>query len=120
VAIIQQVISCGHLLLMDEPFSGLDPLRKEDVQNLILNISMAHELNTIILTTHDIHAAIQVCDTITLLGRERNGDGHIIQGAKVAATYNLVERGLAWRPKITEMIQFRDLEREIVAKFHEL
>lgn len=119
-AIIQGVLACGHLMLMDEPFSGLDPLRREAVQELIQGIAASHELNSIVITTHDIASAIAVCDTITLLGREKDADGNIIPGATVRFRYNLMDMGLTWRPNLQELPQFRELEREILARFHEL
>jgi NitT/TauT family transport system ATP-binding protein len=120
VAIIQQMVACGHLLLMDEPFSGLDVLMKERVQDMITQLAAEDELNTIILTTHDIQSAIAVSDTILVLGRERDQNGHPIPGARIVRTYDLMEMGLAWRPNVTELPQFTELDREINARFHEL
>src|SRR5438105_13401773 len=68
IAIIQQMVCSGHLLLMDEPFSGLDILMKDEVQQLIASVAAADELNSVIVTTHDIQSAIAVADTILLLG----------------------------------------------------
>ena len=120
VAIIQQMVACGNLLLMDEPFSGLDVLMKEKVQDMITQLAAEDEMNTIILTTHDIQSAIAVSDTILILGRERDQNGNPIPGARVVRTYDLMELGLAWRSNITELPQFSELDREINARFHEL
>ena len=49
-----------------------------------------------------------------------NGEGHIIPGARVKATYNLIERGLAWTPGITETKEFIDVVCEIRAVFPSL
>lgn len=120
VSIIQQVVSCGHLLLMDEPFSGLDVLRKEEVQNLISTIAAAHEHNSIVITTHDIAAALAIADTVDVLGRERDANGQIIPGARVLYRYNLMDMGITWRPDNHALPQFAELEREIKARFHEI
>lgn len=120
VAIIQQMVCSGHLLLMDEPFSGLDILVKDQVQNLILDVASQNELNSLVITTHDIQSAISISDTILLLGRERDTAGNIIPGAKVRYTYNLMEMGLAWHPNISELPAFSELEKEIKARFKEL
>lgn len=120
VAIIQQMVCSGHLLLMDEPFSGLDVLVKDQVQNLILDVASQNELNSIVITTHDIQSAIAISDTILLLGRERDQAGNIIPGAKIRYTYNLMEMGLAWHPNISELPAFSELEKEIKARFKEL
>lgn len=120
VSIIQQVVSCGHMLLMDEPFSGLDILRKEEVQSLIQSIAASHEKNSIVITSHDIQAALMIADTVDILGRERTADGKIIPGAKIMYRYNLMDMGITWRPNNHELPQFVELEREIKARFHEI
>src|SRR5213082_863106 len=93
VAIAQQFMCSEHFLLMDEPFSGLDLLAQESVIGLIREVAQQDELNTMILVTHDVTAALQVADTIWLLGRDRDASGNIIPGARVQATYDLVECG---------------------------
>lgn len=120
VAIIQEMVACGHMLLMDEPFSGLDVLMKERVQDMITTLAAEDELNTIMLTTHDIQSAIAVADTILLLGCERGPDGASIPGAKIVKEYNLIDLGLTWRENNHELPQFAELDREINARFHEL
>lgn len=120
IAIIQQMVCSGRLLLMDEPFSGLDILMKDEVQQLIAGIVAADSLNSVIITTHDIQSAIAVADTILLLGRERDASGKIIPGASIRYKYNLMDLGLTWRPNITDLPQFTELEKEIRARFKEL
>jgi polar amino acid transport system ATP-binding protein/sulfate transport system ATP-binding protein len=106
-----------HLLLMDEPFSGLDPLAVARVSELITEVASLHELNTIIVVTHDVSAAIEVADTLWLMGRDRDEKGQIIPGARIQDTYNLIERGLAWRKGITTTPEFMELMRELLARF---
>jgi NitT/TauT family transport system ATP-binding protein len=120
VAIAQQFMCSEHLLLMDEPFSGLDPLAVARVSELITEVACLHELNTIIVVTHDIAAAIEVSDTLWLMGRDRDAAGRIVPGARVQDVYNLVERGLAWRDGITSTPEFTELMREILARFPQL
>jgi len=74
----------------------------------------------VIVVTHDIQAAVAVADTIWLLGRDRDEQGKIIPGARVKATYNLVERGLAWREGIADTPECVDLVREIRSVFPSL
>lgn len=120
VSIIQQVVSCGHMLLMDEPFSGLDVLRKESVQGLISQIAAAHEHNSIVMTTHDIAAALAIADTVDIMGIERDTEGNRIPGAKIVRSYNLMDMGITWRENNHELPQFNELAREIKALFHEI
>jgi ABC-type nitrate/sulfonate/bicarbonate transport system ATPase subunit len=95
VAIIQQMLSSKYFILMDEPFSGLDIIAKGVVRELIQQVSTADELNTIIFTTHDLEAAIQIADTIWVMGRDAGKDG-----ATMRTSINLIERGLAWNPDV--------------------
>jgi polar amino acid transport system ATP-binding protein/sulfate transport system ATP-binding protein len=67
IAIAQQFMCSDNFLLMDEPFSGLDPLAIDRVADFINGVAHAHELNTIIVVTHDITAAMEVSDTIWLM-----------------------------------------------------
>ncbi len=120
VAIAQQFMCSEHFLLMDEPFSGLDPIAVEFVSDLIQEVAGLHELNTIIVVTHDIAAAIEVADTLWLMGRDRDAAGKIIPGARVQESYNLIERGLAFRKGITTSPEFMELMREILARFPSL
>jgi polar amino acid transport system ATP-binding protein/sulfate transport system ATP-binding protein len=120
VAIAQQFMCSKHFLLMDEPFSGLDPIAVENVAELITEVADSHDLNTIIVVTHDISAALEVADTIWLLGRERTAQGQIIPGARIQETYDLIERGLAWRKGITTSPEFLEVLREVREKFPRL
>ena len=117
VAIAQQFMCSEHFLLMDEPFSGLDPIAVDHVSALIQEVANLHELNTIIVVTHDIPAAIEVADTLMLMGRDRDADGKIVPGARIKEVYNLVERGLAYRKGITTTPEFLELMREILERF---
>jgi polar amino acid transport system ATP-binding protein/sulfate transport system ATP-binding protein len=118
-AIAQQLVVPRQLLLMDEPFSGLDPAALEDVMKLLIDVANLDELNTILVVTHDIRAAMAVSDTVFMLGRDRKGDKPV-PGARIQASYDLVELDLAWKPDIQSLPGFVSLEREIKAKFRDL
>ncbi len=113
IAIGQQFMCSEHFLLMDEPFSGLDLVAVSKVSDFITEVAGSDDLKTFILVTHDVAAAIEVCDTIWLLGRDRTPDGQIIPGARVRATYNLIDRGLAWHNNLTSTPEFLALLKEI-------
>jgi polar amino acid transport system ATP-binding protein/sulfate transport system ATP-binding protein len=120
VAIAQQFMCSEHLLLLDEPFSGLDPMAIDRVAELLSEVACMHELNTIIVVTHDIAAALEVADTIWLMGRDRDKEGKIIPGARIQESYNLIERGLAWRDGIATTPEFMLAMREIRTRFPSL
>lgn len=120
VAIAQQLVVPRNFLLMDEPFSGLDPAALEDVMKLLVDVANLDDLNTIVVVTHDIRAAMAVSDTLYMLGRKREVDGKPIPGATIQGTYDLVALDLAYKPDIQLLPEFVTLEREIKAKFRTL
>ena len=75
VSIAQQLLCSDDLLLMDEPFSGLDLVALKNVSDLIGEIAATGEAKTFIIVTHDVAAALEVADTIWLLGRDRDPSG---------------------------------------------
>lgn len=120
VAIAQQLICSENFLLMDEPFSGLDPLMKDEVCKRIIQVSTMDERNTIIVTTHDIPTVIEVADTLVVLGFERDAANNIIPGARVRAVYDLIQEELAWRPDIKDLPKFTQVVREVSELFKSL
>jgi polar amino acid transport system ATP-binding protein/sulfate transport system ATP-binding protein len=120
VAIAQQLLCSEHLLLMDEPFSGLDCVALREVCALLTEVANLDSLNTIVVATHDVAAALAVADTIWLLGRDRGPDGPR-PGARIQATYDLLARGIAWSGgDVWDRPECAALHREIVARFREL
>ena len=113
VAIAQQLLCSEHFLLMDEPFSGLDILMIERVCQMLKEISCAHEHNTIVVVSHDIHATACIADTLWVMGRDRDAQGNIIPGAFIKYSFDLCERGLAWSKDIKKNPDFMKLINEI-------
>ena len=126
-AIAQQFMGCDGFLLLDEPFSGLDIIAQQSVIHLIAEMAARDEKMTFLVITHDIAAAMQIADTIWLMGRDQtssHGEAVAVPsampGARIQQTYNLVERGLAWRLNIAELPEFDALRKEIRARFASL
>ncbi|RYF54481.1 MAG: ABC transporter ATP-binding protein [Cytophagaceae bacterium] len=120
VAIAQQLLCSDHFLLLDEPFSGLDILMIEEVAEMIQEIAHAHELNTIIIVSHDIVATASVADTLWLMGRDRDATGNVIPGAHIKHTYDLAAMDLCWDKEILGKPAFQKLVSEIRDQFHRL
>jgi ABC-2 type transport system ATP-binding protein len=73
---IAAVISDPELIVMDEPFAGLDPLNLDLVKDTILRLRAAGK--TIILSTHIMEQAETLCDRILLIHRgEKVLDGSL-------------------------------------------
>ena len=113
VAIIQQMISSRHMLMMDEPFSGLDIIAKNKVCELINEVNLIDELNTTIFTTHDLESAVMIADHIWVMGREKDKDGVEIPGSTIVKTYDLIERDLAWQPDVIHHPAFQPMINEL-------
>jgi glycine betaine/proline transport system ATP-binding protein len=71
---IARALACDpDVLLMDEPFSALDPLVRRDMQFELLSIQ--EKLNkTVVFITHDINEAFKLGNTVAIMR-----DGRIIQ-----------------------------------------
>lgn len=59
-----------ELLLLDEPFSGLDPLVREELIDGILELMDGGNW-TLLLSSHDIHEVERLCDAVTIIENGR-------------------------------------------------
>ena len=69
VQFITSVIHEPDLLILDEPFSGLDPVNVELMKDTILEQKAANK--TIILSTHQMEIAEKLCDDVCMINRSR-------------------------------------------------
>ncbi len=69
VQIISTLIHDPDLVILDEPFSGLDPINVELVRNIILDLKSQGK--TVIFSTHIMEQAEQICDAILLVNQGR-------------------------------------------------
>ena len=69
VQFITSVIHDPDLLILDEPFSGLDPVNVEVMRDTILELKSANK--TIILSTHQMEIAEKLCDDVCMINRSR-------------------------------------------------
>lgn len=73
VGLARALAADPEILLMDEPFSALDPLIRRQLQDQFLNLS-AHMKKTTLFITHDLDEAIRMGDQIAIMN-----DGEIVQ-----------------------------------------
>ena len=69
IQFVAAVLHDPDLLILDEPFSGLDPVSSELLIELVLELKAAGK--TIIFSTHQMEVAERVCDDICLINRSR-------------------------------------------------
>ncbi|WP_203650897.1 ABC transporter ATP-binding protein [Secundilactobacillus yichangensis] len=66
VGIVRALACKPGLVLMDEPFSALDPVSRRQLQQIVINLH--HELDsTIVFVTHDMHEALRLADRIAVV-----------------------------------------------------
>jgi ABC-type nitrate/sulfonate/bicarbonate transport system ATPase subunit len=104
-----------RLLLLDEPFSGLDPKAIEDVQAALLETADADDANTILFVTHDIRTALATADRVIVLGRRSAGPGAVVR-----LSCDLVETGYCSPGSREPAGDLRGLEAELRGLFREL
>jgi ABC-2 type transport system ATP-binding protein len=69
VQFVGAVVSRPDLLILDEPFSGLDPVNAETLKDAVLEIRRRG--TTVVFSTHDMATAEKMCDRIFMIFRGR-------------------------------------------------
>lgn len=105
-AIIEQLLSSSNYLVLDEPFSGLDVGNIQNVKNAFRLIDNSDDLNTILFSTHDIDLAVELADSIYILGYKKD----TIIG-EVVGFFDLKKMGLAWKNETS--VEHFNLVKEI-------
>jgi len=91
VQFINSIIHEPDLLILDEPFSGLDPVNLELLKDVILELKALGK--TIIFSTHQMEIAERVCDDICLI----NGSRKILEGSIREVKRSFGRHGVALR-----------------------
>jgi ABC-2 type transport system ATP-binding protein len=96
VQFITTVLHEPKLLILDEPFSGFDPINAELIRLEMLRLK--EQGSTIILSTHDMGSVESLCDNIALINRAEvilDGPVKEIKNKFKTNTYELVFDGAA-------------------------
>lgn len=73
VGVVRALAANPMVILMDEPFSALDPISREQLQDELVKLQQEIK-TTIVFVTHDMDEAIKIADTIVIMK-----DGEIVQ-----------------------------------------
>jgi ABC-2 type transport system ATP-binding protein len=65
VQFIATVVSRPELIILDEPFTGLDPVNAEAIKDAVLELQ--DQGTTVIFSTHDMNVAEKMCDFIFMI-----------------------------------------------------
>jgi ABC-2 type transport system ATP-binding protein len=69
VQILATLMHDPELVILDEPFSGLDPVNTEVIRDLMLDLK--RQGRTVIFSTHVMEQAEQICDHVVLINKGR-------------------------------------------------
>jgi zinc/manganese transport system ATP-binding protein len=86
VMIARAIAKEPKILLLDEPFSNLDPESRDKISKLIAQISSEHNLTTIIVT-HDLHQIVDSCNRTIVMN-----SGRIIADCEPKKALSMIEK----------------------------
>jgi ABC-2 type transport system ATP-binding protein len=69
VQFISTMLHSPELLILDEPFAGLDPINAQTLKDII--VELARGGTTIIFSTHQMDVAEKICDHVCIIARGR-------------------------------------------------
>jgi ABC-2 type transport system ATP-binding protein len=103
VGLAQAIIHDPKLVFLDEPMSGLDPVGRRDVRDLIQNLK--DEGKTVFFSTHILADAEALCDRVAVLaGGELRGVGQVADlTARTGARVEIIWEGEAAIPAMRTM-----------------
>ena len=107
IQFISTVLHDPDLLILDEPFSGLDPLNVEFLIEVVAELKARGK--TIIFSTHLMETAERLCDDIILINKSRKVIGGTLREVKASFGRNLIALRLVGGSEILE-------DKSLVAK----
>ena len=117
VGIAQALINDPEVVFLDEPMTGLDPIGRHEVRDLVLQLR--EEKKTVFFSTHILSDAETLCDRIAILNKgqlEGCGELHDILSLGVSATEVILESPTEAvlnevRPLVSSMVRTGDRVR---------
>jgi ABC-2 type transport system ATP-binding protein len=110
VQLICALVHEPDLVILDEPFSGLDPVNQQGLESLILDL--ARRGATVIFSTHVMAHAERLCERIVLMAQGRKVfDGTLVE-ARAAAPTRLVLEGALDPSSLAALPGLASVERE--------
>lgn len=73
VGVIRALAADQEIILMDEPFGALDPITREALQDLVIQLQKDYD-RTVIFVTHDMDEALDLADKVAIMS-----EGKLIQ-----------------------------------------
>ncbi|MGN6509090.1 MAG: ABC transporter ATP-binding protein [Chitinophaga sp.] len=104
VQFISTIMHHPKLLILDEPFSGLDPINSKLIQDEIFE--MARNGTTIIFSTHRMEQVEEICDHIVLVNKGRKILDGPVKQIKQDFKQHLFYIGLEQQPNPAQMATY--------------
>ncbi len=121
---IQFILTVAHrpkLLILDEPFSGLDPVNTQLIKDIILELK--EEGTTTIFSTHRMEQVEEMCDYIGLIDNSQVILEDEIWNVKKKYNKNIyrieAEGDLAFAREISGLTLLEMKNKHVTVKFHE-
>jgi ABC-2 type transport system ATP-binding protein len=88
VQFISTILHDPELVVLDEPFAGLDPVNSKDMTQVV--VDMAREGRTVLFSTHIMEQAEQMCDHVVIIARgEKVLDGSVAEVKRQGGNRNV-------------------------------
>ena len=114
VQFVATVVHEPELIILDEPFSGFDPVNAETITNEILELNQKG--STIIFSTHRMESVEQLCDSIALINKSRkilDGKVREIKNTYRNNTFRIVLEGAVASVNGSEQLfEVKDVKQE--------
>jgi ABC-2 type transport system ATP-binding protein len=104
VQFITSVIHNPKLLILDEPFSGFDPINQQVIRETIL--SFVSEGKLIILSTHQMELAEKMCSDILLMNKGQEVCSGSLSQLKKNFSGNMVEIGFEGNSEVIKNLSY--------------
>jgi len=102
-----------ELLILDEPFSGLDPINQQVLRDIVVHLSRSGK--TIIFSTHQMDVAEKICDHVCIIARGRKVlDGGLAEvkrvhgGTYVAVAFEDATAGAGAMRAVSDLVAAAD------------
>lgn len=109
---VKALIHQPSIIFLDEPTSGLDPTNSRVMKDIILDLK--REGRTIILTTHNMHDAVELCDRVAFIvdGKIKLMDSPknlIRQKGDAKILYSYIENGVEMQGEVFKSETSKDV-----------
>jgi len=109
IQFITAVINDPDLLIMDEPFGGLDPINAELLQNVIMELK--EDGKTIVFASHRMEQVEELCDDICLISRGEIIVNGVLRDIKRKAGKNTILIDFEGSDAFLDVLEKRQLAR---------